>query len=397
MSKVENPSGVLALGAPDRLLTARFLAVLGVQIVFGFSWSIYLIQPKFLTTVLGADPRSVGQISSMSGFAAVCTLSLVVWGIDRIGRRRFLRAGAALLSALSFGYLFVDRLGPLVYVLQGCVGASFVLAYNANATLATDEVPPARMGQALGIFGAANMSMNAVGTSFAEWMAESYGWPLVFRTAGTVALASLALSFFLSERPAARAAASCPADPIWTVLRSTGPVLGCSALLGGAFSAMFLFHQPYALELGARRVSAFFVGFTAAAVLVRLLLGTLGDRWGRWRVSVLGVAAYGAVVALTSMLSIPWLWLFGAAFGTAHGIVYPTLNAYVLDRAPSGARGRVIALYNGSFNAGLASSALLWGWLVTEAGYPGLFLIAGGVAWIATGILYSQRPRRAAS
>ena len=70
-------------------------------------------------------------------------------GIDRLGRKTFFAAGCATLLLLSLGFMLVHDLGALMYLLNGMVGASFVLAFNAGATLATDEITPAKLGQAL--------------------------------------------------------------------------------------------------------------------------------------------------------------------------------------------------------------------------------------------------------
>jgi MFS family permease len=313
--------------------------------------------------------------------------------IDRIGRRPLAQAGALLLALLSVGYMFVDRVGPLVYALQALTGASFVLAFNANITLATDEVPPERLGQAIGILGAANMSMNAVATAVGERVAETAGWSTVFSLGALAAVVALVLSFAIVEdRSLVPTASSAPGST--PRLGALLPLLGVSALVGATFSAMFTFQQPYAVELGARRISEFFVGFTATAVAVRLLLGSLGDRHGRKRISALSLILYGTVALVTAKLRVGFLWAYGAAFGLAHGVLYPTLNAYAIEVVSPRERGRVIALYNGAFNVGTALSALAWGALAEHAGYPAVFVSAAVLSYAAV-VLLQNSPHRA--
>jgi MFS family permease len=174
-------------------------------------------------------------------------------------------------------------------------------------------------------------------------------------------------------------------------LIEAAPLLVVIAFVGAAFGSMFTFHQPFALQLGAERVSDFFVGFTATAVLVRLTIGSWGDRYGRKRVSAIAAAAYGTSVLATAWLQIEHLWLYGAAFGAAHGVLYPTLNALVVERSGEAARGRAIALYNGSFNAGNALSALAWGRLADDFGYPTVFMAAAVTCYLGVGLLWRSR------
>jgi len=381
--------------APRPYFLARpFWFVLTAQTLFGLGWSAYLLLPKFLAVELGANATMIGYVSAVGGFAAVATIPFVTSLIDRVARRTLLQVGCVLLVLLSLGYLAVSRVGPLLFLLQACSGAAFVLSFNASVTLVTDAAPPSRLGQAIGMLGAANMATNAIATLVAEHLSRSSGWPVVFELAALMGVLALASSFLVREQPLAMAP---PASEAAAAPRPRGPVfvvLAVSALLAAPFSAMFTFHQPYALGLGATDLAGFFAGFTAAAVSVRVLFGTLGDRFGYRRVSILAAGGYGVVTLATAWLRVDWLWLYGTAFGFAHGVLYPTLNALAVELAPARARGRVITLFNGAFNAGYGVSTLLWGLVATRYGYPPLFVGASLVGFGALLLLASQGIRR---
>ena len=377
------------------LLTPALWTVLAAHLCFAFAWSIFLIQPKFLAAVLDAPPTVIGRAGATGGLIALLAIFGIVRGIDRLGRRPFFRLGTVVLAAAALGYLSVDRIGPLVYVLHGAVSASFVLAFNASASLFTDYATPKRMGQALGILGAANLSMNAVGTAVAEAIADAAGWDGVFMLA--IAAATVALLVSLALPPGRHAGAGMPPGEVALPWRAVLPVLAVTALTGAGFCGLFMFHQPYALELGARRVGAFFVGFTIAGVGVRVLLGGLGDRHGRREVSMAMLVLYAAGIASAVVLQVNALWIHGLLFGAAHGVLYPTLNALAVERAPDEARGRVIALYNGSFNAGMALSALGWGAVAAEAGYRSVFWAAASAPLLGVVLLWRLGRERAAA
>jgi MFS family permease len=369
--------------------------VLTTQTLFGLGWSAYLLLPKFLATELGANALTIGYVSAVGGFAAVATIPFVTSLIDRVARRVLLQAGCVLLVLLSLGFLAADRVGPLLFLLQACTGAAFVLSFNASVTLVTDAAPASRLGQAIGMLGAVNMATNAVATLVAEHLSQSSGWPIVFELAALMGVLALAASFLVREQPLAPVSSSPTA--LTATPRPRGPVivvLAVSALLAAPFSAMFTFHQPFALGLGATDLAAFFAGFTAAAVTVRVLFGTLGDRFGYRRVSIMAAAGYAAVPLATAWLRVEWLWVYGTAFGFAHGVLYPTLNALAVELAPARARGRVITLFNGAFNAGYGVSTLLWGLVAARYGYPQLFVSASLVGFGALLLLALQRVRR---
>jgi MFS family permease len=365
--------------------------ILASQLMFGFGWSLFLLNPKFLAGTLHAPPDVIGRVAAMGGLTGLLTVPFAAYALDRLGRRVFFQLGSLLIVLVSWGFMHVHAVTVLVYLLQGCVTAAFVLAYNASAALLTDYVPRERMGQAIGWVGGANVFMNAVSTMVAEPLAENYGWHAVFMLGIAAGCAAFAMSFSLRESPTrlkpstADATARAPLNPILFA------VLLVAALMGAVFIAIFAFVQPYALSLGAERVRGFYLGFTTAAVAGRILLGGLGDRLGRRGVSVGMLLGYCACAFILRRLNPNALFLYGLGFGAAHGILYPTLNAFVLEVLPVDRRGLGLVLYNGAFNCGSSLGSLAWGNLAQRRGYSSVYAIASLTAALAALILLAVR------
>jgi MFS family permease len=382
------PDSPASLGetAPVRWVTGDVRLIFVAQVVFGFGWSLYLLIPKYLATELHAGPEVIGRISAMGGIASLLTIPFAARGLDRYARRLFFQLGALLIVLLSIGFTQVQSVTPLVYVLQGAVSAAFVLAFNATAALLSDYAPPERLGQAIGWLGGANVGMNAVATMVAEPLAASHGWSAVFLIGALAGVAAFGLAFGLRAappRPRAPAATSggLPAGA------GVAPLLGSVLLMGASFIAMFGFVQPYAVELGAHEVRGFFVGYTAAVVAGRVLLGGLGDRLGRRRVSVWMLVAYALAAFIMCRLEVELLAVYGLVFGAAHGIVYPTLNALLLEHLPSTRRGLGMVLYNGAFSLGGSVGSFGWGVLAMHHGYPMIYVAAGLSSLFAAALL----------
>jgi predicted MFS family arabinose efflux permease len=326
----------------------------------------------------------------MSPLAAIATIPITVSLLDRVSRVWLFRVGLLLLLAASVGYTTVHHLTPLLFLLQGGVGASYSLAFNASAAAVADEAPRERLGEAIGLLGASNVVTNAIATTLAENVARGFGWNAAFEMSAALAIVALFLSTRLEERRHVHPNAK-PVRILPAVRGPFGVVLVGSALMGAAFSAMFTFHQPYVLSLGGKSVSPFFVGFTISAVGVRLFFGSLGDRFGHRRVSRVAMLAYGAVALATAWLRVDFLWLYGLAFGAAHGVLYPTLNTDGVHAAPDGARGRAIALYGGAFNVGVAIATFCWGRIAARAGFAPVFVTAAAVCVLGAGVLGQKR------
>ncbi len=371
--------------APARswLADRRVWTALGAQTLFGLGWSSYLILPTFLAGTLHADATTIGRVTATAGFASLVTMAVITTLIDRIGRRHLFRAGILALIGASAALLAVEEVGPLVYVAQGAIGAAFVLTFNATAAIVTDLAPATRTGQAIGVLGATNMATNALSAAIAEQVALSTGWDVVFAGVAALGVLALAASALLTDAPASTDTGP-PVRISQLFSRPLVAVFFASALSGGTFAALFTFHQPFALALGASRVADFFVGFTVTAVAMRVGLGSLGDLFGRRRVAALALVLYAFVALAAANLQVEWLFAYGAAFGVAHGVAYPTANALGVELAPQRARGRVIALFNGAFNAGFGLSALGLGEIADARGYPSVFFCAAAMAVVAT-------------
>ncbi len=371
-----------------RLLTRGFVALLLTQTGFAFAFSSFFLLPKFLATSLEASAAEIGQVMGVFGLSAVVLILLVGVWIDRSQRRRFVTAGTLLMAATSLGFLWVESVGPLIYALRILQGCAFALVFIAATTLVADQAPRERLGQAIGLFGVAMLSMNAIAPPIVEAIAGQKGWAPVFVMATVASLVSCGLSCLVPEARTPPSAED-EVPSLAEVLRRPGMVriVAIVALTGAAFGSMVTFHQPFALELGIPQVGGFFVAYAAVALFVRLFLGGLADRAGRHRVSVLALILYGTVVLWMADLRPGLLEWIAAAFGLAHGLFYPAFNAVVVEDAGEHDRGKLMAIYNGSFNAGFSLGVIALGFLAERAGYPLVFVLAAAASFLALTLL----------
>jgi MFS family permease len=377
------------LNSHEPLLTPQFTLLLVITAIIGLSFSTYFLLPKFLAVELAADAATIGSISGVSLLASVLCMPLAGVQIDRHGRRLFVCVGALLFAGASSGFLLVDRVGPLLWTLRLLQGVAWPLFYLALSTLATDIAPKARMGQAIGMFGAIMISTNALGPALAEWGAHLFGWNAVFAATVAAALLAALLTPFLREQhqPQARHETTTMLD----LVQRPGltRVLIVTALVGWTFSSMFTFYQPWALVCGFEHVATYLVAFAGCAMAVRVGLGGIADRLGRVRVAKITLLLY--IAAPLSLIWLPTLGLLltGALLGITHGMFFPAYNAVAVDLAHENERGKAMAAYNGAFNVGFASGSYLLGYIAMATSFPTIFLIATATCAVAFILLIS--------
>lgn len=376
-----------------RLLSREFLVLLGSVSFFGFSWSFYLILPKFFAAELGMDAAAIGRAVAVEGITAVLVTPLVGWLVDRYGRRPWLMAGNIMLMVTGLLYLFVDQEGPLLYLAQMCWGVGMVMGFNSAGTMTADIAPSDRMAEALGLFGAANLGMNAISPTIAELLAGSVGWKYVFAASASAGLLAALLSTRIVEPERHE-----PREQDVQIPVLGGPLLrvyGTTILMTAAFTALFTLHQPFALELGVSEVRSFFVGFAIVALTVRLAGGRLIDRFGVLRSSVVALVLYAAVPPMLGILGPAHLFAIGAMMGLGHGIAYPALTALAIERADAVSRGMVVSIIHGAFNGGHAFFAYALGWAAAQWDYSTAFWAAGAMTLAGAFVLgVARRPER---
>ncbi len=359
------------------LLSREFLLLLASVSFFGFSWSFYLILPKFFATELGMDAAGIGRAVAVEGLTAVAITPLVGWLVDRYGRQPWLVFGNMMLALTGVLYVFVDHEGPLLYLAQMCWGVGMVMGFNAAGTMTADIAPSDRMAQALGLFGAANLGMNAVSPTIGEILADARGWQSVFVASATAGLLAALLSTRLKEPPRHQPQEHEPRRPIFG--RPLLQTYGATFLMTAAFTALFTLHQPFALEFGVTELRSFFIGFALVALSVRLAGGGLIDRFGVLRSAVVALCMYSVVPPMLGILGPDHLFAIGAMMGLGHGIAYPAVTALAIERADAVSRGMVVSIIHGAFNGGHAFFAYALGGIAAAWSYDVAFWTAGAV------------------
>ncbi len=383
----------------ERWVTTDVVLVLAAASTWGYAFSTFYLLPTFLMHELAAGPAEIGFVVGTLSVATVAFTIAAGRHIDRVSRRHAIGVGSLTMSLAALGFTQVRTLGWTIEALRILQGASYALVVTGVGTAITELVPAANLSQALGFSGASMLVMNALAPVVAEPLAAAAGWRVVFVVAAFAALLSAALAMRIREPvhrvralPGARGAG------LGTVLsrplgRHYATIL---ALCGAAYGVVFTFQQPYAFELGRTRVGGFFVAYAAAAIGVRLAFGAVPDRLGRHRVALFALGLYTADVLTMAVMHPMMLEVVGAVFGMAHGIFYPAINALAVTASAPHERGRVMAIFTGSFSLGLWAGPTVLGVVAARLGYPIVFACAAAGTLAAAILLFRSEEMRAA-
>ncbi len=123
------------------------------------------------------------------------------------------------------------------------------------------------------------------------------------------------------------------------------------------------------------------VGFSLGLAGTVLYLGAVGDRYGRKRMLVLGMAATVPTALLAAWApTIGVLIVARVLGGVAAGMAFPTTLALITALWDGPPRTRSIALWSAVGGAMIAFASLVAGWLLTLAWWGSVFLLSAPLA-----------------
>jgi len=388
----DSPAGPDNSVASDRLWTPAFTRLVIAQALFGFAYSVFLLLPKLLAVAYGAAAQQIGMVMAAFGVLSLAATPTVSPMVARLGRRGAMQASFALLAGSALAFLLIRRADGLAALLRGLQGVAWSLFFAAGMSLLAEAVPPGRLGHAIGLYGGASLAMNAIAPALAEPIAASFGPRAVFEVSALVAAAG---GWFCRRIPARESEAvvieqAAARPPSSGLVARVLVVLGVGGL---AAAGMFTFVAPFSLAHGIGVVRGFFVAYTGTALMIRLGGGRLTDWLGPQRTALIGGAGYGLVVTAMGLCGPRHLVVLGAAFGLAHGILFPALMTLLLEGTGPSARPRLLALANGAINVGVVGLGILGG-AAERRGYPAVFVATGAITFASALLLAPRKPSR---
>lgn len=323
----------------------------------------------------GAAVETAGVVTTAMLTATVLTQTLVPLAAARLGTAPVLAAGLVMLGAPT-PLLLVSQDLVWLSVVSVVRGAGFAVVTVLGAALTARIAPPARRGEAVGVYGlvVAVPNLLAVPGGAALTLAGRFDVVALVGLAPLLAL-PLVVAVARGDGSAGPADGGGPPGPVnrTEVLGLAVPavMLLVVTLAGGG---MFTF-LPIAASDGVRAVLAL-AAFGVASAACRWGSGLLADRVGTRLLlpagQVAAVVGCAGVAAGLASDAAAVLVLAALVFGVGYGAV----QNLTLVEAFAGTRrhGAASAVWNASFDAGTGLGALAVGLLAAGAGIPGAFL-----------------------
>lgn len=375
------------------LYTRTFFALAFANLSCLSSFSSFFLFPLFITAHSG-DQADIGIIMGAFSLSSVICRPWISDMIDKIGRKRSYAIGSLIMTLMPLAYLFFkgnlyNFYLPLILV-RVVHGVGFAICITAAFTYMADIIPKERLNEGFGMFGVSGLLGSAIGPVMAEIVINRFGFDLLF-----IAAAAVSGLGFLAQTPLK--------ETYVHVLRTTDSsfflvlqkrrvfiVAAIALLFGIGLAAVNGFVSPYASDRRIDFISLFYIAYSSAAILTRVLAGSFVDRMGEKKIIPYALALTGGgLLGLIFMKGNALLFLSGFIAGCGHGMLYPALNTHAIRGEPQAVRGKITGAYTGSIDAGAFIGSIILGYVGELAGFQALFLVAGTA--VLVGLLVFRR------
>lgn len=358
------------------IYTKNFVICFISTFIFSFSF-YYLIpvMPVYLEGI-GKNKSEIGIIIG-AFFAASIFLRPVVGVILKFySGKSMMMLGSVIFAAAPALYLTTTS-GALLTLIRIFHGMGVAMFMTSAVIMVADAVPGERLAHATGVyFTPAYVALGIaplVGTTAGRYF--SFSGQMIFLTAA--ALLVIALLINIDEQ--ARKKDLQRPKPFLEVLKERNVlvptvVFGACTFANGTINAFLPLHT---LTWGYHNSGLYFSVFAATIIVVRVAGGGLSDSFGRKAVILPCLVITSLGTMLLSLVNTPLGLAFCAFFYAAgFGLLYPTLNATVVERALPENRSTALGIFSTSVDGGQFLGPAVMGYVGQYFGFGTMFAAA---------------------
>ena len=357
-----------------------------------------------LPAALGVSYVELGVALSVFNIVSTLVQAPLGFAVDRFGARRILMGGL-LVGSVSF--LSLAGASSLWALLVAMAFAGFAngVYHPADYALLSSGIDEKRIGRAFSIHTFAGYLGGALAPGLLIGVAALADIRWAFAVTGLAGLAVLALLALPSRvdagagrRAVSRSSRSEPAAgrPLTVFTPAIAGLTLLFALLSLSTGSIEKFSVSALIngyDISMTWANGAVTAFLFASAFGVLAGGTLADRTERHGlVAALAFAGAALLVLLVGLGGLPPLAvavLLGGA-GFLAGLIAPSRDMLVRAAAPPGSEGRAFGIVSTGFNIGGTVGPVLFGWLLDQGHYRGIFWATLGFMTLTVGLTLLQ-------
>lgn len=343
---------------------------------------------------------TAGLVVAAYGAPGILVAILVGPFSDRIGRKRFLVAGALVSGVFTLFATLATSFAALV-LLRAIAGIGAAVIFPNSSATVGDSFPYRERGRAMSTVIAFNTMASVIGIPAAGLIAEATSWRVSVGLSGALSVAAGVLLIFLLRPTTVSASESRFFELYRSILRNSSAVAAIvSSFLGSLFwfawatYVVVFFESVYGLSRGTASTYALTLGL---GVLVGSQVGgRLGDRIGHKPVVAISIIVSSLLLLVLTTVPVSLAVATGLSLLVAAviGARFATNQTLMTEQMPA-ARGTLLALSAATISFAVVMAASIGGLLIDAFGFPAvglLCLVAGFGSAIVVILFVREEP-----
>lgn len=337
-------------------------------------------------SLLGGTPFIAGLATMVFSLSALLTRPL--WGglSDRIGRRKVLVAGAVMTVATVLLYQLEMSVAALVAI-RLISGVGFSALTTAAHAAAADLLPESRLAEGLGFYGVADTVATAAGPAIGFFLYAHFGYQPLLLFVLVLTLLNLACAWMLRyEWPGPASGRKGDSRTKASALYDRQAVKPSLTILLVGFSniSVVSFLVLFGLERGIEPIGGYFTVLALAIAISRLLVGRMTDKFGITPLLLAGLSLHLASFLLLALSNSLLPVLVSAALsGFGGGVASPLTATIIVKQCDRRRTGAALSTMYIAIDLGIGLGALLWGYVIGQAGFTTTYLAASALIFSA--------------
>ena len=361
----------------EKLWTRNYVLLIIASAFSRCSFDILLPTLPLFLTANGTSGGQVGIVMGSFTFSAILVRFFVAEGSRRFGIKRLLYVGLAICALISLAYnlgtTFISAAS-----LRIIHGFGFGIATTLAATIAAGVIPVDRRGEGFGFLGFGGLLTAAIAPFVGLWLLDGFGSLTLF---AFTALTQLGCILCISRVAVKQSTADTPKVEGFRALLTDifeKPALFpafLAMLQGIGLSGVICFIALFSQELSIANVGWFFLASTTGTFISRLFSGRIFDYYGRSWVFIPGLLlCITGLILIAQATSLRHLIIAALLFGAGGGAVFPSLQAWIMNRVAPSRHNQANALFYNAFDIGIGGGSIILGFIVSATSYRVMYL-----------------------
>ncbi len=366
-NKLWNPAFVILLIASTLNTMSLFMSV--------------PLVPKYMVSI-GTALSVTGIIAGIGPLTSLVARPFSSVAADRFHKKRLLILFTILTGLTTLGYAATQNV--LVFcVLRILNGMFFAVCGTTTFALASQFIPPQRLGEGIGYISLAQILAGSIGPTLGLGILDRLGYEGCFALICGLALVSAALLLPIADHGAMRA---CPTVQRRIRMKDLLAVnLVPLSILAGSFSLgnslVMTFIAIMGDARGLRNVGVYFIVNAVVLVLIRPLAGKLYDQRGLKPILIPALILDALAMVFIAFSSSLWLIIAAAVLrAVGQGAGQPSIQAECVRIMGKDHSGLATGTYYAGSDFFQGLGAALGGIVVAQLGYQAMYLGAALVS-----------------